>query len=80
MACVRLPRVGFSAEATHTPSLLQACGPHLSPCLTSVCEASKIPFHPTPVIMPGMSELHEESEASLPDTREAESPVEALII
>ena len=73
MACVRLPRVCFSAKATHTPSLLQACGPHLSPCLTSVCGL-------IPVIMPGMSELHEKSEASLPDTREAESPVEALII
>ena len=37
MACVTPPGVGFSAEATHTPSLLQACGPHLSPCLTSGC-------------------------------------------
>ena len=37
MACVRPPRVRFSAEAAHTPSLLQAGGPHLSPCLTSVC-------------------------------------------
>lgn len=67
MACVCPPRVGFSAEAIHTPSLPQARGPHLSPCLTSVC--GLIP------VMPGMSELHEESEANLQDPREAESPV-----
>ena len=73
MACVSPPRVGFSAKAVHTPSLPQARGPHLSSCLTSVCGL-------IPVIMPGMSELHEESEANLQDPREAESPVEGLFI
>ena len=52
MAQVRPPRVGFSAEATHKPPLLQAHGPYLSPCLTSLCNL-------TPVIMPGMHELNQ---------------------
>lgn len=68
MASVRPPRVGFSAEVAQIPSLPEACGPHLSPCLTSVCGL-------IPVIMSGMSKLHEESEASLQDPREADSPV-----
>ena len=37
MACVRLPRVRFSGQAAHTPSVLQAHGLHLSLCLTPVC-------------------------------------------
>ena len=37
MAYVRLPRMCFSGEAAHTPSLLQTRGPCLSPCLTPVC-------------------------------------------
>lgn len=68
MASVRSPRMGFSAEVAQIPSLPQACGPHLSPCLTSACGL-------IPVIMSGMSELHEESEAKLQDPREADSPV-----
>ena len=65
--CIRQPRVRFSVEAIHTHSPLQARGPHLSPCLPPLC--GLIP------VMPGMSELHEESEANLQDPREAESPV-----
>ena len=42
--------MGFSAKAAHKPPLPQACGPHLSPFLTSVCSSM-------PVIMPGMHEL-----------------------
>ena len=48
--CIRLPRVRFSFKAIPTHSLLQACGPHLSSCLTPLCGL-------IPVIMPGMHEL-----------------------
>ena len=50
MAYVKRPRVGFSAEAAHSPTLPQACGPHLSTFLTPVCSS-------TPVIMPEMLEI-----------------------
>ena len=77
MACVRPPRVRFSAEAAHTPSLLQAGGPHLSPCLTSVCG-----LIPGIMLMVKMSELSKPSkpEENLQDPGEAQGPEEVQLL
>ena len=69
MARVRLPRVGFSAEAAHNPPLPQARGPHLSPFLIPVCSS-------TPVILPGLYELCQ-PERVFQDPRKNEGLMEA---
>ena len=71
MARVRLPRVGFSAEAAHNPPLPQARGPHLSPFLIPVCSS-------TPVILPGVHELRQ-PERVFQDPRKNEGLMEAQL-
>ena len=64
--------MGFSAETARNPPLLHTWRPHLSPCLTSACCL-------TPVIMPGMHELHQ-PERVFHDPREDEGLMEAQFI
>lgn len=67
MACVRLPRVRFSGQAAHTPSVLQAHGLHLSLCLTPVC--GLVPGIALRIKMSELSKLEED----LQDPGEAEA-------
>ena len=74
MACVRSPSVCFSGEAAHTPSLLQARGPHLSLCFTPVCD-----LVPGIALGINMSELSK-SEEDLQDPGEAEGQVKGQFL
>lgn len=64
MACVSPPRVGFSAEATHTPLFHRPVVP--------ICPLPHF-CHGLIPVMPGMSELHEESGSQPSGPKEAES-------